>query len=49
LGRFLAAVKSGAVTTGSFLIVESLDRLSREQILEAQALFLGIIRAESTS
>jgi DNA invertase Pin-like site-specific DNA recombinase len=45
LGRFLDAVKSGAVKPGSYLIVESLDRLSREQVLKAQSLFLSIIQA----
>ena len=45
LGRFLEAVRSGSVKPGSFLIVESLDRLSREQVLNAQSLFLGIVQA----
>jgi DNA invertase Pin-like site-specific DNA recombinase len=45
LGRFLEAVRSGAINPGSYLIVESLDRLSREQVLTAQSLFLSIIQA----
>jgi DNA invertase Pin-like site-specific DNA recombinase len=45
LGQFLRAVKEGVVKPGSFLIVESLDRLSREQVLTAQSLFLSIIQA----
>src|ERR1700692_2428578 len=45
LGQFLEAVRSGAVKPGSYLIVESLDRLSREQVLTAQSLFLSIIQA----
>lgn len=45
LGRFLEAVRSGTVKAGSYLIVESLDRLSREQVLAAQSLFLSIIQA----
>ena len=45
LGTFLQAVKSGSVKPGSYLIVESLDRLSREQVLAAQSLFLSIIQA----
>jgi DNA invertase Pin-like site-specific DNA recombinase len=45
LGQFLEAVRSGSVKPGSFLIVESLDRLSREQVLTAQSLFLSIIQA----
>ncbi|MCA1401336.1 recombinase family protein [Bradyrhizobium sp. BRP56] len=45
LGRFLEAVRSGRIKPGSYLIVESLDRLSREQVLVAQSLFLSIIQA----
>lgn len=45
LGQFLAAVKSGAVERGSYLLVESLDRLSREEILPAHSLFLGIVQS----
>jgi DNA invertase Pin-like site-specific DNA recombinase len=45
LGRFLDAVRDGIVKPGSYLLVESLDRLSREEVLSAQALFLTIIRA----
>lgn len=45
LGVFLEAIKKGTVKPGSFLIVESLDRLSREQIIPAQALFLSIVNA----
>ncbi|AWO87817.1 recombinase family protein [Bradyrhizobium diazoefficiens] len=45
LGSFLQAIEAKKIAPGSYLIVESLDRLSREQILEAQALFLRIVRA----
>lgn len=45
LGQFLAAVKTGAVEPGSYLLVESLDRLSREEILPAHTLFLGIVQS----
>ena len=45
LGGFLAAVKSGAVGKGSYLLVESLDRLSREEIQPAHTLFLSIVQA----
>ena len=45
LGRFLDAVKSGRIKPGSYLLVESLDRLSREEVLTAQSLFLSIIQA----
>ena len=44
LGAFLDAVKSKRVKPGSVLIVESLDRLSRNQVGEALELFLGILR-----
>lgn len=44
LGRFLLAVESGRVPTGSYLLVESLDRLSRDKIDAAMQLFLGITR-----
>ncbi|MFD6318581.1 recombinase family protein [Methylorubrum thiocyanatum] len=45
LGRFLSMVETGRVRPGSYLLVESLDRLSRDQVLEALSLFLEIIRS----
>jgi DNA invertase Pin-like site-specific DNA recombinase len=45
LGQFLTAVKAGSVERGSYLLVESLDRLSREEILPAHTLFLGIVQS----
>ena len=45
LGQFLKSVKAGRIKPGSFLLVESLDRLSREQVLTAQSLFLSIIQS----
>lgn len=45
LGRFLSMVNSGRVPVGSYLLVESLDRLSREQVLDALNLFTTIVRA----
>jgi DNA invertase Pin-like site-specific DNA recombinase len=45
LGVFLEAVRAGTVKPGSFLLVESLDRLTRQQLLKAQSLFLSIIQA----
>ena len=45
LGQFLNAVKAGAIAKGSYLIVESLDRLSREEILPAHTLFLSIVQS----
>jgi DNA invertase Pin-like site-specific DNA recombinase len=45
LGVFLDAVRSGTIKPGSYLLVESLDRLTRQQLLKAQSLFLSIIQA----
>jgi DNA invertase Pin-like site-specific DNA recombinase len=48
LARFLQLVREGKVPKGSFLLVESLDRLSREQVLDALKLFIEIIDADIT-
>ncbi|EIZ79243.1 Resolvase domain protein [Novosphingobium sp. Rr 2-17] len=45
LGSFLAKIEAGEIERGSYLIVENLDRLSREQVLDALTLFLSIINA----
>lgn len=45
LGTFIAAVEAGEVTSGSVLIVESLDRLSRETIDLALEQFMSLLRA----
>ncbi|MFP5513744.1 MAG: recombinase family protein [Alphaproteobacteria bacterium] len=45
LGAFLERVRSGQVPAGSVMIVESLDRLSRETPRVALARFLDIINA----
>lgn len=45
LGRFLEAVESDSVPTGSYLLVESLDRISRQKISAGLTLFLRIINA----
>lgn len=45
LGAFIKAIESGKVKKGSYLIVESLDRLSREEVIDALEIFLKIIRA----
>jgi DNA invertase Pin-like site-specific DNA recombinase len=42
LAGFLEACRTGRVPRGSFLIVESLDRLSRDQIRPALQLFLAL-------
>src|SRR5947207_4955596 len=45
LGRFLDAAKTGKVPAGSFLLVESLDRLSRQQVRKSLGIFLSIVDA----
>lgn len=44
LSSFIAAVKSGKVKKGSVLIVEALDRLSREEMSDAVSLFQSILK-----
>jgi len=46
LGGFLEAIRQGRVEPGSVLIVESLDRLTRDQLSEALVLFMEILRAD---
>src|SRR5262249_26972894 len=48
LRAFLNAVEQGDIPRGSFLLVESLDRVTRNSILEAQSLFLLIINSGIT-
>ncbi|WP_084630780.1 recombinase family protein [Desulfovibrio aminophilus] len=43
LSEFLAAIHQGSVPEGSYLLIESLDRLTREAVVEAQLLFLNIV------
>ena len=43
LGVFLKAVEEGLVPIGSYLLVESLDRISRAKITEALEIFMAII------
>jgi len=45
LGRFLAMVENGEIPRGSYLLIESLDRLSREAVPDALTLFMAIINA----
>lgn len=45
LGRFVEAVKHGEIEQGSYLLVESVDRLSRQAVEEALEQFLAIVRA----
>jgi DNA invertase Pin-like site-specific DNA recombinase len=48
LRAFLKAVEDGDIPEGSHLLVESLDRVTRNAILDAQALFLLIINSGIT-
>lgn len=48
LRAFLDAVEEEIIPAGSYLLVESLDRVSREAILDAQATFLQIVNAGIT-
>lgn len=43
LGNFIAEVNSGQVPKGSYLIVESLDRLSRQKVMDALTLLVTLI------
>jgi DNA invertase Pin-like site-specific DNA recombinase len=45
LGRFLAAARSRQLPPDSYLLVESLDRLSRQEIERSMAIFLEIINS----
>lgn len=45
LGRFLTAIDKGKIKKGSYLLVESLDRLSRQEVNYALEVFLRIINA----
>jgi DNA invertase Pin-like site-specific DNA recombinase len=45
LGQFLEAVKLGKVPKGSYLIIENLDRLSREDARTALSLWISILDA----
>src|SRR5262249_6839677 len=45
LGGFLKLVEAGKVPRGSYLIIENLDRLSREEVVPATHLLTGILLA----
>ncbi|WP_449256356.1 recombinase family protein [Bosea sp. (in: a-proteobacteria)] len=45
LSRFMALVDSGRVAKGSYLLVESLDRLSREAVIDVLPRFLALIKS----
>jgi DNA invertase Pin-like site-specific DNA recombinase len=44
LGRFLSAIVSGVVQPGDSLLIESLDRLSRDEVIESLAIFTKILK-----
>lgn len=48
LGAFLRAVESGIIPRGSYLLVENVDRLSRQAVTTALDLFLRITRSGIT-
>ncbi|TPW27456.1 recombinase family protein [Pararhizobium mangrovi] len=48
LSNFLRMVEDGRVKRGSYLLIESLDRLSRQQVLDALSLFMDILRSGIT-
>src|ERR1700676_3523975 len=45
LGLILERIADGTIPTGSYLICDSLDRISREELIDAHYLVSGIIRA----
>jgi DNA invertase Pin-like site-specific DNA recombinase len=45
LAAFIAAIESGQVEPGSVLIIENLDRLSRDQVGRALRLFMDVLEA----
>ncbi len=47
-GSFLQRMKEGKITVGSVLIVENLDRLSREHVSDALEQFINILNAGIT-
>jgi DNA invertase Pin-like site-specific DNA recombinase len=44
LGGFLVAITQGRIVPGSVLLVESLDRLSRDKVLAALEIFISILQ-----
>ncbi|HGM7319369.1 recombinase family protein [Stenotrophomonas sp.] len=43
LGEFIAEVDAGKVPRGSYLLMESLDRMSRQRVMESLTLLLSLI------
>jgi DNA invertase Pin-like site-specific DNA recombinase len=48
LRAFLDGIEQGVVLPGSYLLVESLDRLSRAEVLAALGVFIGILNSGIT-
>ena len=48
LGQFLKLIEENRIQKGSYLLVESLDRLSRDKVMDALAIFLSILKAGIT-
>lgn len=48
LGGFLKAAEAGKIERGSYLLVESLDRISRQEVRKSLKVFLSIIEAGIT-
>lgn len=44
LGEFISLIETKTIPSGSYLLIESLDRLSRETILESVPLFIKILK-----
>ncbi len=44
-GKFLKLIEDGEIEKGSYLIIENLDRISRQEVVEALTQFLLIINA----
>jgi DNA invertase Pin-like site-specific DNA recombinase len=45
LGQFLRLIEEKQIEVGSYLLVESLDRLSRDKVLDALTIFISILRS----
>lgn len=48
LGQFLDLVEAGKIPAGSILLIENIDRLSREDMATALGTVLGIIEHDIT-
>lgn len=46
LGTMIAAIDDGRIPAGSYLLVESLDRVSREEVFDALQTFLSLINRD---